>query len=815
VTIHSCKTALLASASALGVALALGAAGQAYAADADVAAAAGAAPDVTQVTITAERRTNIQQTAIAVTAVTSSVLDQTAAVAISDLNASVPSLEITRTAASENLVTIRGIGSETPENSSSTSPGVSYFVDGVYIANSISLDESLFDVDQIQVLRGPQGDLYGESSIGGAIVVNTKQPVLHNYSGSGDFSAGNYNYFRERAEVNLPVGDDVAVRMSIQKNDHDGWTKDTYFTNFYEDDQHDFSGKIAVLWKPTDFFTGTITGEWYRATEHGASQKNVIELEPYSEVLANNPNAPAVSPLSTNPRTIYQDFQGQFDLTSQLYHMNLDYIAPWFEVKSVTGYQHFFHVQREDSSRSAYNILGSYDDVPGWNDDITNYTQEIDLVSKPGGPLDWTAGVFALNREAVSTTAEFETASGCKASNPETTPSLITYTSSISTTTPFPCNLAYGNITTDTKQGAAAFLRLTYHITPQLSVTAGGRYNWDRSSHDSNNFSEFDTTNEFASDAVTGSTPTGLIKAQYEITPDNFVYASVSRGYKPGGANGSPCNPATSQCPQVVKNTFLPETNTAYEVGSKNQFFDHTLTLDAAFYYYDHYNFQYIEQDPIPFDDGMSNIPHIRDYGAEFEGHYHSSDYHFHMDGSLALEKGEVVGKYLTIDSTLTNQFEGPNNTGNNELATFGPCAFSGGYYNPKCWAQVEAAAINIQGKSPPAMPNVSGAISASYDFDTTYGTFTPWIQYVYRGQEWARIFNDPTYDNVPAYGVLNLNVAYVPSWSKMWKVSLAATNVTNVAGINSKYTDPYGTAQTSIQYIAPMQVIGTIAVTF
>ena len=294
----------------------------------------------------------------------------------------------------------------------------------------------------------------------------------------------------------------------------------------------------------------------------------------------------------------------------------------------------------------------------------------------------------------------------------------------------------------------------------------------------------------------------------------------MARGYKPGGANGSPClkdinGSANSDCPQVVPRTFLPETNTAYEIGSKNQFFDRTLTLNVALYYYDHYNFQYIEQDPIPFDDGMSNIPHVRDYGAEFEGHYRSPDGHFHANGSLALEKGEVVGKYLTIDSTLSNKFEGPNYTGNNELATFGPCAFSGAYYNPGCWAQVEASAINIQGKSPPAMPNVSGAIDASYDFDTDVGTFTPWLQVVYRGQEWARIFNEPSLDNVPAYTTLNLNIAFIPNWDKRWKLSLAATNVTNVAGINSKYTDPYGTAQTSIQYIAPMQVMGTIAFTY
>ena len=92
------------------------------------------------------------------------------------LNGTIPSLEITKASGFENLVTIRGVGSETPENSLTTVPGVSEFIDGVYIANTISLDQTLFDIDNIQVLRGPQGALYGESSIGGAIIINTKQP---------------------------------------------------------------------------------------------------------------------------------------------------------------------------------------------------------------------------------------------------------------------------------------------------------------------------------------------------------------------------------------------------------------------------------------------------------------------------------------------------------------------------------------------------------------------------------------------------------------------------------------------------------------
>ena len=217
----------------------------------------------------------------------------------------------------------------------------------------------------------------------------------------------------------------------------------------------------------------------------------------------------------------------------------------------------------------------------------------------------------------------------------------------------------------------------------------------------------------------------------------------------------------------------------------------------------------------MPFDDGMSNVPHVRDYGAEFEAHYRGMDSKLHIDATLSLEKGEVIGKYLTIDSTTANALEGPDYSGNNSLPFFGPCAFSGAYYNPACWAAVEATAKNIQGKSPPAMPDVAGSADVAYDFDLSSGVLTPWLQYTYRGFEWARIFNEPSLDKVPAYGLTNLNVTFVPEGDKHLKLTFTATNIFNVVGINSQYTDPYGTAQTSRQYTAPRQVIGTVAVSF
>jgi iron complex outermembrane receptor protein len=255
----------------------------------------------------------------------------------------------------------------------------------------------------------------------------------------------------------------------------------------------------------------------------------------------------------------------------------------------------------------------------------------------------------------------------------------------------------------------------------------------------------------------------------------------------------------------VVPFTFEPETNTAFEIGSKNLFLDRALRFNAAAFYYDYKNMQYIEDDPFPFASGISNIPTVHVWGIEGEASYVGAGDRLHINGQISLEQGRVAGRYLTLDSTVVTTIE--------SQPFPSPCAFGGGF-NPACQSLAIASARDIEGNTPPAMPEVSGEIDASWRFDIPSGALTPRIQFVYRGAEWARIFNEPSLDRVPAYGVTNLEVEYRPTGSR-FEASLAATNLLNVAGVNSQYTDPFGTGQTSRQYIPPRQVILTLGYSF
>jgi iron complex outermembrane receptor protein len=737
---------------------------------------ASTSAQVQEVVVTAERRsTSLQTTPVAVSVVSSDALDRSFTNEISGLNAVIPSLEITKTSGFENLVTIRGVGSETPENAPTTVPGVSEFIDGVYIANTVSLDQTLFDINHIEVLRGPQGSLYGQSSIGGAIVLVTNQPVLNKYDGSADVSAGNYNLFRERAEVNVPLDDTLALRASIQKYDHDGFTTDSAIPGFKLDDAHDVGGKLAALWQPNSSFSATLTGQLYYADQNGAAQKNI-----------DDPNS--------SPRVVDQDYPGHFALYTQLVHLNLEWDQPWGIIKSVTAYQGLDNKIAEDSSRSAVAVLGSYDDVAAWDTKLSNYTEEFDILSRPGSRLDWTVGAFLLGQTTEQFVTEFEGTGE---------PTSLAIPSNILTATPG--NVAYGNLSHVARRSYSGFAQGTYHILPSLRLTVGGRINYDSYSLDSLNFSGvgFGGAGKAGAPVSHGfndTVPTGTARLEYDVSSANLVYGSVTRGYKPGGVNGI-------ASAVVVPNSFNAETNTAFEVGSKNQFLNRTLTLNVAAFYYLYHDMQYIETDPVPFDGGMANIPSVHIYGAEAEASYLSSDHHLHLSGSLALENGQVESNDYTIDSTVQKGIE-------NTTSYTSPCAFGGAYYNPGCWAAVEKAAIDIKGHTPPAMPKVSGSFTAAYNFDVPGGVFTPQIQFIYRGDEWARIFNDPTLDKVGSYGIVNLNFEYAPTGAH-WKVSLAATNIGNVAGVNSRYTDPYGTFQTSQEYIPPAQVVGTFHYAF
>jgi len=720
------------------------------------------------VIVTAERHdSEIQLTPVAVSLLPAGNLDRFFTNDLTGLNGIVPGLQLTRTAGFENIATIRGVGSQTPEEAPVTVAGVALFVDDVYISNTISLNQTLFDVDRIEVLRGPQGALYGQSSPGGAILVKSRQPEFGVMSGSMDLSAGSYNLTRERLGINIPIGETLAVRISGQRFDHDGFTRNAAIAGFRQDDAHDTNARIALAWKPSERFSVNASAQWYHAGNHGPAQKNILDPEP-------------------DPRSIYQDYPSNFELTTALHRLVLEYELPWVSINSTTALQNLKNVQREDASRSAFVLTHSYDDVAAWNNSVHDFSEELDFRSPRGSQLEWTAGGLFLRQRFRQFIAEFQ--------GHEATPDL-TIRPDIERVPPQ--NLAYGNDLAALRKSYSLFTQLTWHATRRLRLTAGGRLNDDTHFRDSVNFSAFAISR--AHHSSQSRVPTFRAEVGLEMTPQEMAYFSVARGYKPGGINGS-------HGQAVIAPTFEPEINTAFEAGFKLQNSERSNSLRVAAFYSNYRNMQYIEQDPVPFDYGISNIPTLHIYGLETEGAWSGMDGHLSLKGNLSLQDGKVQGHLSILDSTVTNTIENAPRPS--------PCASGGAYFSHKCWASVIAAARPVDGNSPPATPKISGSLTAAYRIDVNGGTVIPAAQYVYRGSEWARIFHEPDLDYVPAYGIFNLSVQYINARPSL-TLALVCSNAFDRAGVNSRFTDPFTTGQTSEQYIPPRQATFTVGYSF
>ena len=716
-----------------------------------------------EVTVTAEKlQVDLQKAPMAVTAISGTELDKSNAMGLSGLNGLVPGTTVTNSGGYETIVTIRGVGSETPESEYTAQPGISFNVDGVPVANTIWLDQALFDIDQIEVLRGPQATIFGQASAGGAINIITKQPVLKVFGGAADVSYGSYNLIRLRDAINAPVGDTLAIRASVQKSSHDGFARDTDIPNYRLDDANDYSGKVAVLWSPVDNFSATVTGQVYHANQNGAEQKSIRDTNP-------------------DPRVVSQDYPGRFRLDAQLYYANLNWGLPWGTAKSTTSLQYLRHSQQVDGSRSDLATLGFYDDIAVWSTWVRNITQEVSLSSTPGGKLDWIAGTFYMTQRTHEYVVEFE---GTRAQPDLTLPSL--------STTTLPNNLFFEHDAHVDHVEWAPYLQMTYHLTDALRVTAGGRYN-----HDSYSGTVATFSNLLGGPVLVSygkAKLTGKVELQYDLAPNRTVYASVTHGYKPGGLNN---NPGAVQ----IADEFRPEGINAYEMGSKNRFFDDTLGVNIAAYYYRYKDLQFIAMDPIPYDYGIANIPETHLWGEEAEVSYLALHSRLRVNANISIANGEMTKNYYTLDSTTVNNIYASN-----------PACVD--IFSADCIRAVGNSDKNTKGNASPKIPHLQGSFNVAYTETIGAYALIPRIEYVYRGHFIYRVFNEGTQDRVPSYGIWNISFELLPP-SRHWTVSAAISNLFNEAGVNSKYTDPFGTYQTSEEFIPPRQIIGTIAYKF
>jgi iron complex outermembrane receptor protein len=321
-------------------------------------------PVFEEVLVTAEKRSeSLQDLSQAITVLTGEDLDTRQVTSFVDLSAIAPGVNIAKNEGFKTVITIRGVGNEANQNAIAN-PSVSYHLDGIYVASPFALQTDFLDLERIEVLRGPQGTLFGQNSTGGAINVITTAPSMDGSFGKADLTLGDYSLVKARAAYNLPLSDTLAMRASVISNKRDGFTENLTLGQDL-DDANSLSARVRLLYEPSDNFRANFTAQYFDEDRNGAAQKGLLDPTPGARKLRQNSTA-------------------EYELESQLYSAVLEWDFESFSIKSLTSYQDDDILIRRDNDRNDLNFLPPFAQLPSSYDPETNkqttITQEVNLV---------------------------------------------------------------------------------------------------------------------------------------------------------------------------------------------------------------------------------------------------------------------------------------------------------------------------------------------------------------------------------------------------------------------------------------------------
>ncbi len=342
---------------------------------------AHAASVLEEITVTAEKReTSLQETPVAVSAFTAEGLDRANINSVVDLSGKVPGLTINKNEGPKQVVTIRGIGHEANQNGQSV-PGVAMHVNGVFMPFTYSLNADFLDVERIEVLRGPQGTVFGQNSTGGAINITTRRPELNQFEGKTDLAVGNYAHLKARAMVNIPLGDTTAARIAVSRHTRDGFTEivDTALAGTELDEADNLAIRGQFLWQPTAEFSAVLRASKYKSDTNANGQRNVLDP-------------------GTDVRRVRQNQVGTTDIDQQSVDLEMQYDMSWATLKSITAFQDVEAVERNrDSDLGDPSFFRPQAVVGIISEDRDILTQEIDLISNADDSrIDWLMPWFIL-----------------------------------------------------------------------------------------------------------------------------------------------------------------------------------------------------------------------------------------------------------------------------------------------------------------------------------------------------------------------------------------------------------------------------------
>lgn len=493
-----------------------------------------------EIVVTAQKRAeSLQDTPISIAAMTAADLENRGIYDINDLRTEVPALQVAPhpNSATTARVFIRGVGNN--DDQITTDPSVAVYLDGVYIARNQGLSAEVAELERIEVLRGPQGSLYGRNATGGAINYITKAPDLGEFGFKQSLAYGNYDQFRSRTRLNIPVGDTLAVELGYLHSQKNGYVKNLGNGSKRFGDQRRDAYRAAVLWQPTDTLEVRYS---YDRSDMGDIPSFIAQV-PFYPQKGNRPTEG--SPFERNLHAN--------DVTAQGHNLTASWDASNnLTVKSITGYRKLSVETAQDYLTGA---LGPFPIIEtAFDQDQKQFSQEFQLIGDAlDDRLNFVLGAYYFDESADS--FDFSAIVG----QPRLDRMVLIDNKAYA---------LYGQATV-----RPAFAEGLY-VTPSLRWSRDER----KATMDQVLVPAIGAPTVLPQghgDQTNSNVSPGLVIG-YDVNDNANVYAKWSRGYKTGGFN------VRASSIQRFNEGFGEETLDAYEIGLKSSWLDNRLRLNVA-----------------------------------------------------------------------------------------------------------------------------------------------------------------------------------------------------------------------------------------
>ena len=775
-------------------------------------AQAQSAPDSTDSTlpdivVTATKRsTSLQQTPVAVTSIGSAALEQAHVQTIADVVHLVPSFQAT-TEGDHGVITmtLRGIGNDSAKTEYAD-PEVAMFVDGIYAPRAEGAAALLFDLDSVEVLRGPQGTLWGRNSTVGAVNMQTAKPVLNDSFGNVEAGFGSYNRQGERGVFNVPLNSTMAMRVAFVHEQHDGYvdyqtaphpslSSQQSAVNAFNtanaaanasaiataiaagktppavyvpvafqplnpnlfvqggpkyNAQDQSAVRLSLLWRPSGAFSWDISYEYF--LDRGTPNMNLMQ-DPragqkfWSALITTAPY------LDRNVSTV----RSRMD-----YNLN-----DAMSLTSITGFSHFSGSSDFDQDGGA-TVPTSFTTGATQQEDRTNssnylnYSEELELQSTGKKEVDWILGLYYA-AENNNIRFDIPIMNGSQAGTVSWQGSFIQ--------------------PRETVQSFAEFGQATWNLSEALHLTGGLRFTSDDRKNQGGTNNGWTGANAAAVPVdpglnvflpnsgfstyqhndghYTGNKATWLARVNYDFSKDFLAYGSLSTGYKSGGLQDGGLK-------------YGAETLTNYEVGTKNTLAGGSVKFNNSAYYEDFKDFQFSA--PVTNPDGSHSLATSNANGAKVYG----------VESELAARLTHDDNLQLALAYTHTSL--GHLIAGSND------------YSLPVCAVPGISNCLDVTGHAMPHAPTFAAQIQYDHSFRLSNGgSLAPRVSLHYETSSWLSVFNLGAGDQQAAYTRGDVGLRYAAP--KAWYIDGFVQNVGD-GKVKTNAQNSFGTWQS--QYLPP-----------